>query len=245
MVMIKWMLLMAAIGGTCSLKAQFNDSTHYYVKYATTGIVNRTNDARSFVLNNALNFQVSKQKLALYSSNTWVYGRQGSNLTNNDFATAFNADYGRKVQKLYYWALASFTASYSLKINYQVQAGAGIGYHFIKKDHAGLELSDGPLYETSDLELANDVHERYQTVRNSLRLKYHWYINNLVKWEGMHFWQPSLEAIDDYILRSTNSLSIKLRSWLSLSTALTYNRLSRTNRENLLVTFGLTAEKYF
>jgi len=225
--------------------AQFNDSTHYHVKFATTGIINRTNDAKSFVLNNVLGFQVNKEKLTINSSNAWIYGRQGSRLTNNDFSTALNVDYLKNRQRLYYWGLVTFTTSYSLKINHQLQAGAGIGYNFLNKEQAELVVSDGLLYETSDLTLPQRGDDQYQTVRNSLRIKYRWTINNLVMLEGVHFWQPSLERLDDYIIRSNSSLSIKLRKWLSLTTALTYNKLSRTGRENLLVNFGLSAEKYF
>ncbi|WP_315816647.1 DUF481 domain-containing protein [Paraflavitalea speifideaquila] len=227
------------------LCAQFDDSTHYYVKFTTTGIINRTNDARSFILNNGLGFQVNKEKLTINSSNTWIYGRQGSRLTNNDFSTALNMDYLKNNQRLYYWGLITFTSSYSLKINHQLQAGAGIGYNFINKENAELVVSNGLLYETNNLELAQRGHDQYQTVRNSLRIKYKWVINHQVVFEGMHFWQPSLERFDDYIIRSNSALSIKLRKWLSLTTALTYNKLSRTNRENLLVNFGLSAEKYF
>lgn len=226
-------------------RSQFNDSTFYYVKYATTGIINKTNDARSFVLNNVLGFQVNKEKFNLNSSSAWIYGRQGSTLTNNDFSTALNLDYLKNRQRLYYWALATFTSSYSLKINYQFQAGGGVGYNFINKEGAELVVSDGLLYETNDLQLPSGEQDIYQTIRNSLRIKYKWDINQLVMLEGMHFWQPSLQRFDDYIIRSVSSLSVKLRSWLSLTAALTYNKLSRTNRENLLVNFGFTAEKYF
>lgn len=243
---MKKMFVFIALFSRCySLQAQFNDSTHYYLKYATTGIINRTNDARSFVLNNALAFQVNKKKLTVNSSNAWIYGMQDGALTNNDFSTALNADYLRNVRKLYYWALTSYTTSFSLKMRYQFQAGAGVGYNIIRRENAELEVSDGFLYESSDLKLENDVRDIYQTVRNSLRIKYRWDINKLVVLEAMHFWQPSLMRIDDYIIRSSNSLSVKLRKWLSLTTSLTYNKLSRTNRENLLLNFGVTAEKYF
>ncbi|AXY75270.1 DUF481 domain-containing protein [Paraflavitalea soli] len=243
---MKRMIIVALVLLVCGYAdAQFNDSTHYHLKYTTAGIINRTNDARSFVLNNVLGFQVNKEKLTINSSNAWVYGRQGSRLTNNDFSTALNIDYLKNRQRLYYWGLVTFTTSYSLKINHQLQGGAGIGYNFFNKEQAELVVSDGLLYETSDLTLPQGVDDRYQTVRNSLRIKYRWAINNLVLLEGVHFWQPSLARFDDYIIRSNSALSIKLRKWLSLTTSLTFNKLSRTNRENLLVNFGLSAEKYF
>lgn len=243
---MKRMLLVALVWMTGLMaSAQFNDSTHYHIKYSTTGIINKTNDARSFVLNNVLGFQVNKERFTLNSTNAWIYGRQGSNLTNNDFTSALNVDYLKNKQKLYYWGLLTFTSSYSLKIDYQFQAGAGLGYNFINTQKAELVVSDGLLYETSKLKLPQGTDFDHKTVRNSLRIKYKWMVTDVVVLEGLHFWQPSLERIDDYILRSTNALSIRLRKWLSLTTALTYNKLSLTNRENLLVNFGITAEKYF
>ncbi|WP_276481135.1 DUF481 domain-containing protein [Paraflavitalea pollutisoli] len=240
-------LLLVALGWMIAWQAaaQFNDSTHYHIKYSTTGIINKTNDARSFVLNNVLGFQVSKERFTLNSTNAWIYGRQGNNLTNNDFTSALNVDYLKNKQKLYYWGLLTFTSSYSLKIDHQFQAGAGLGYNFINTPKAELVVSDGLLYETSKLKLPAGTDFDHQTVRNSLRIKYKWLLTDIIQLDGLHFWQPSLERIDDYILRSTNSLSIKLRKWLSLTTALTYNKLSLTQRENLLVNFGITAEKFF
>lgn len=240
MLLVVWGCMLLAVG-----RAQFDDSTHYHVRYSTTGIINRTNDARSFVLNNALGFQVNKEKVTLNSSNAWIYGRQGSSLTNNDFSTALNLDYLKNKQRLYYWGLVTYTTSYSLKIDYQLQAGAGVGYNFINKERAELVVSDGLLYETSKLVLPQGGDFDHQTVRNSLRIKYKWLVTDIIVLDGLHFWQPSLKQLDDYILRSTSTLSVKLRKWLSLTTALTYNKLSLTNRENLLVNFGITAEKYF
>jgi hypothetical protein len=239
-----WLLaLVLAIANDAS--AQFNDSTHYHVKYSTTGIVNKTNDAKSFVLNNALGLQVNKEKYTINSNNTWVYGRQGSSLTNNDFNAVMNVDVLKNQQKLYYWGLVSFTSSYSLKIYHQFQAGAGIGYSIINDSLAELVVSDGLLYDNSDLLLPSGKRDNYNTVRNSLRIKHRWVINNLLSFEGTHFWQPSLKDISDYILLSSATLSIKLRKWLSLSSGVTYNKISRTGRENLLINFGLTAETYF
>jgi len=240
-----WLLIITGVLLGGCVMAQFNDSTHYYIKYSTTGIINRTNDARSFVLNNSLGFQINKEKVSLNNSNSWIYGRQGSRLTNNDFTSALNLDYLKNKQRWYYWGLATFTSSYSLKIDHQLQGGAGVGFNIINKEKAELVISDGLLYETSKFTLPQGDVFKHQTVRNSLRIKYKWHITDLVMLDGVHFWQPSLEALDDYIIRSYSSLSIKLRKWLSLTTAITYNKVSLTKRENLLVNFGITAEKYF
>lgn len=225
--------------------AQFNDSIHHQLKYAATGIFNKTNDGRSFVLNNAVSFTVNKKKITLNSSNAWIYGRQGADLTNNDFSSGLNFDLLKNMQRLYYWGLATFTTSYSLKINHQFQAGAGIGYNIFNRKDLELVVSDGILYETSDLQLTPQTRDEYNTFRNSFRVKYRWEIKDRLVLDGSHFWQPSLSAFDDYIIRSSTSLTLKLRKWLGITTAVNYNKLSRTRRENVLINFGLTAETFF
>lgn len=224
---------------------QFNDSVHYYARFATTGVVNRTNQSKSFVLNNALAFSVNNKAVALNSSAGWIYGQQGGKLTNNDFTTAFNVDLYKNTRKLYYWGIVNFTSSYSLNINHQFQGGGGIGYNIVNKPSIEIVVSDGLLYERSSLKVDPATNDNYQTVRNSFRLRHRWVINNIITWDGMHFWQPSLLKFDDYIIRSTSNVSIKLKKWLSLTSSVTYNKLSRTNRENLLISFGITAENYF
>ncbi|WP_240627889.1 DUF481 domain-containing protein [Terrimonas sp.] len=227
------------------LYAQFNDSVHYYSKYATTGIINKTNQNRSFVLNNVFAFSVNKKEIALNSSASWMYGKQNGSLTNNDFTTGLNVDLHKNTRKLYYWGLVNLTSSYSLNIRHQFQGGGGIGYNFVNKPNIEVVVSDGLLYERSSLKIDSVTNENYQTIRNSLRLRHRWVINNIITWDGMHFWQPSLLKFDDYIIRSTSNISIRLKKWLSFTSSLTYNKVSRTNRENLLLSFGITAETYF
>jgi hypothetical protein len=228
-----------------SSNSQFSDSVHHYVRYGLSGIINRTNDGRSFVLNNALAFNVKKTKIDYNFSNSWIYGRQNTSLLNNDFSSVLNVDILKNAHRLYYWALGSFTSSYSLKIRNQFQSGVGFGYSIIRKSNAELVISDGILYESGDLKLANGTHQVYNLFRNSLRLKYLWRISDKFELNGMHFWQPSLESLNDYIIRSSSGLSLKLNKWLSLNTTVTYNKISRTNKENLLINFGLIAERYF
>lgn len=225
--------------------SQFNDSVHHYVRYGLSGIINKTNDGRSFVLNNTLVFNIKNKKLDYNLANFWIYGRQNSSLQNNDFSSVFNVDILKNEHRLYYWGLGSFTSSYSLKIRSQFQTGAGLGYSIIKKPNSEVVISDGILYEAGDLILVNDTHAVYNTFRNSLRLKYLWRISDKFELNGMHFWQPSLDSFNDYIIRSSSGLSLKLNKWLSLNTSVIYNKISRTNKENLLINFGLIAERYF
>lgn len=236
-------MMMVAAG--CGGFAQFNDSTYYNLKYAATGTFNKTNDGRSYVFNNAASFTMNKKSITLNSTNNWIYGRQGASLLNNDFSSVLNFDINKNLQKLYYWGIATYTTSYSLKINHQFQGGAGLGYNFINRKDLELSVTDGILYETSDLVPVGQLRDRYNTFRNSFRLRYHVVLKDIIVLDGWHYWQPSLSGFDDYIIKSYNSLTLKLRKWLGVTTALNYNRLSRTNRENLLLNFGLTAETYF
>ena len=239
------LLLFFFLVNSCWLLAQFNDSTHYNLRYGATGVFNKTNDGRSYVFNNAVSFTMNKKKIALNSTNSWIYGKAGAGLTNNDFSSGLNFDVLKNLQQLYYWGLATYSTSYSLKINHQFQGGVGVGYNIFNRPDLELVVSDGILYETSDLELSPQVRDRYNTFRNSFRIKYRIVIKDLIVLDGWNFWQPSFSAFNDYIVRSSNSLTVKLRKWLGITTAFSYNRLSRTNRENLLLNFGLTAETYF
>jgi len=232
-------------GMVLQVSAQFTDSTHHHIKYTATGIINRTDAARSFVVNNVLSFNISRKNVSFNSSGAYVYGKQDGKLTNNDLIAGFNFDLFKATRKWYYWGLANYTSSYSLNINNQFQTGIGPGYNFINKGNAELVISDGILFEASDLRIDNAHRETYNTFRNSLRIKHRWVINNMLSWDGMHFWQPSLSHFDDYILKLSTGLNLRLRKWLSISSALTYNKITRTRRENLLITFGLTVENYF
>ncbi len=92
-------------------------------------------------------------------------------------------------------------------------------------------MSDGFVFETSDLTdpiIGKDI---YQTVRNSLRVKYSWSYNNTFILEGTNFYQPSMISFGDYIIRLNNKLSVKLNKWLAVNATMTYNKISRTNRK--------------
>lgn len=244
---MKWLFVIIVFFFCGQGFAQFNDSTHYYARFASTGVVNKTDGASSYVLSNAATYSIDKRKYFFTAAAGYIYGANDGGLTNNDFTSTATFDFLKKQRRLYYWALVNYDKSYSLKITNRLQAGAGLAYKFIKDSTGKQEftLSDGFLYETSNLmdsKLGKDV---YQTVRNSFRIKFHFTIKDIVVIDGNNFFQPSILDISDYAIRSTNSLSVKLYKWLSITAAQTYNRISRTDRENLLLTFGLTVDKYF
>src|SRR4051812_3235910 len=190
-----------------TVSAQFNDSINYHLRFAATGSLNRTTDGDAYLVNNGVGFNINKRKATLNTNANWVWGQLNNTLTNNDFIATADMDFLKRISKLYYWGLLNYETSYSLKTRYRFQSGAGIGYRFLDTTNSVFILSDGLLFETVDLTDATFGKEQYQTVRNSLRVKYHFLIGKIITIEGSNFWQPSLLSFKDYILKFNNSLS--------------------------------------
>lgn len=226
-------------------KAQFSDSIHHYVNYASTGIINKTNDGNSYVLTNAFRYSLNKKSIGLNSTSSWIYGAQQQGLTNNDFNSSLDFDLYKTFPHFYYWGLANYDKSYSLKINNRLQLGLGVAYNIYDRPNASVNISDGILYESSNLQINDSTNNAYRIFRNSFRLRYRFAIKDIVVLDGIHFFQNSLSDKNDYIIKSVSNLTFKIRKWLGLTTSATYNRTQQTHSENLLITFGLTAEKYF
>jgi hypothetical protein len=70
-------------------------------------------------------------------------------------------------------------------------------------------------------------------------------LHELITLDGVHFWQQSFADGEDYIFRTTNTVSFRLKKWLSLTVGLTYNKVKFTESENLLFNYGLTLENIF
>jgi hypothetical protein len=181
----------------------------------------------------------------LNSTNSWIYGEQQRRLTNNDFTSTLDFNLYKTFPHFYYWGLLNYEKSYSLKINNRLQAGLGVAYNVLDKPNAWINLSDGILYETSNLRVNDSTNKAFQIFRNSFRLRYRFVLREAIVFDGLHFLQNSLSDRNDYNIKSISNLTFKVRKWLGLTTSATYNRAQQTRRENLLITFGLTAEKYF
>lgn len=225
--------------------SQYSDSVQYHFGFASTGSINKTNDGNAYLLSNSLAFNTRQKEVSMNLNSSWVYGQNNGTLTNNDFFVTADADVSRHLHKIYYWALANYETNYSLKTIYRFQPGAGIGYTFYDSTKARLVVSDGILYETANLIDAVKGRNVYTTFRNSLRVKYHVEINKFIVLDGSNFWQPSLKNFSDYIFKLNNTLSFKLNKLVSLTAAATYNKISATQSENLLLTFGITLDRYF
>ncbi|MDT3404861.1 DUF481 domain-containing protein [Mucilaginibacter terrae] len=226
-------------------RAQFNDTTNYHVVFNGTGTANRAPEGNTYLLNNGLRFEMKKESIALNATNTWVYGKSNGALTNNDYSSSVDFNLYKAIPHAYYWGLANYNTSYSLKINNQLLAGGGIAYSILDKPNAYLNLSDGILYDLSDINTSDTTRELYYTYRNSLRLQMHFVFNNLITIDSGNFWQPSLTRKNDHIIRTNFALGFKITNWLALNSSLTYNRITRTKAENTLLTYGLKLEKFF
>jgi hypothetical protein len=248
MKIVQCALLIATCLGTNQLAGfcQFSDTVNYYVNLSGTGNINRTSTGTSYILYNDLRFQVDKKKYSINSMASYVYGSDPTSKTNDDLLAMLNLDILKGIKKFYYWALTVYEKSYSLKVDSRLQAGAGVGYIFVNNAKANLEISDGFLFETSDLGVP-DYHgeSSYQTVRNSLRVKYRFIIKKIFHIDGVDFFQPSVSDGKDYILKLNSNFSVRLNKWLSLTASFNYNRQNITSSENLLLSYGVTVEKYF
>lgn len=243
--MFKFILLLSGIFWCSAAAAQFNDSTHYHTSYASTGSVNKTNDGSSYLLNNAFKFNIKNKHTTLNFNNGWVYGRSNGALTNNDFSSSLDFNINTKAAHFYYWGLANYNTSVSLKINDQLLTGLGSAYTIIDNKNAMLNLSDGILYDLSNLYLSDTQSDVYSTFRNSFRLNYRFTIYKVLVIDGNNFIQNSLKTKSDYIIRTNTNLSLKIRKWIAFTTSINYNRQNRTRSENTLLNYGLTIEKYF
>jgi len=225
--------------------AQFTDSTNYVVNYSSTGSLNNTNDGKSYLLNNGLKFGVRKKSVSLNFNNKWIYGKQNRQLTNNDFSSSLDFNLYKTLPHFFYWGLVNYNTSKSLKVNNQLLAGAGIAYSIYDREDAYLNISDGILFDSSDLTLDNEIRDVYHTYRNSLRLSFRFVISKLIIVNSSSYFQSSLSNGSDYIMKSDSSLSFKVNKWLSLTTAFNFNRVARTDRQNSLLSYGLSFERYF
>jgi hypothetical protein len=231
--------------GCCAKSyGQYSDSVHHYIGIVSTGTLNKTSQTEAFVLNNSLKLGLRKKSIAANISSSWLYGKQQTKQTNNDFVATADFNLYKTFPRFYYWGLGNYTSSYSLKIIDQYQCGAGAACNVLDKKNMWLNVSNGLIYENSNILLA-DTLNRYDTWRNSLRLSFKFVIQKSITVSTTSFYQNSLSDRADYIVRSNASMNIKVLKWLSMSATYTFNKVSRTNRENTILNYGLTIDKYF
>src|SRR5206468_9780802 len=144
------------------------------------GSINKANTGSSYLLNNGLVYEIKKKSIVFNSTNTWIYGQSNHSLTNNDYSSFLNFNLYKTFPYFYYWGLANYNTSFSLKINNQLLAGVGIAYDFVNTKNTYLNLSDGVLYDKSDLYLSDNTRDVYHTYRNSFRLQFKFVIKDML-----------------------------------------------------------------
>lgn len=225
--------------------AQFSDSVAYYINATSTGSINKADGNSAYLLNNSARLNVRKKSVSLNFGNSWLYGRQNEGITNNDFSTSLDFNLYKTLPHFFYWGLANYNTSYSLRINNQLLAGGGVAYNVYDRENAHLNLSNGLLFDASDIVTIDDSREVYETLRNSFRIVFRFTINELITLSGTNFIQNSLKNSDDYNIRLSDNISFKLLRGLNLTANFTYNRINRTKSENMLLSYGLAYERYF
>lgn len=244
--MIKIVFLLLSVFVSAVTMAQFNDSTFHYINFTGSGSLNKTTDGTSYMFNNGAKFGYEKKKFALNSGVNWIYGEDQVKRTNNDYAAFVDIDVLKSHKPIYFWALANFEKSLSLKLLNRFQTGLGVGYQFKIAADKIIILSDGILYENSSLtDLDQYGRSHYQTYRNSFRLKYSFTFNDRFKISGNNFLQNSLSDKTDYIIRLNNSVALKLIGALSFVSSVSYNKLNLNGNENFLFNYGLSFERFF
>lgn len=225
--------------------AQFTDSTTKFLKITSGGSINKTKDGTHYLLNNNTQFSVKKKRTTFNSSGTWIYGKSPEKLTNNDFSLNSNINLYRHFSEFYYWGLVHYTTSYSLDIKSQGQAGIGVAYNFLNKKNIWLNVSNGFIGELSRIIEGDSAIINYQTIRNSLRVQFMYQLNERLVFKTGSYFQPSLKYLSDHIISNDTELSYILWKGLQLNTRLLYNKISRTNKENFIFTYGLGYSVYF
>ena len=243
--MLKFSSVLILIFVTASCSAQFTDSSKYYIGYAGTGIINKTEKSKSYVFKNGVQGNANGKHLSLSSTFSWVYGQINEALSNNDFEALVDLNYKPDSSKLVYWVLGMFDKSYSLKINRRYQFGGGLSYDIVRNSQNRINISNGLIYECGDVTLASGLEDLHQTWRNSFRLKYVFRIKDILSITGTHFLQNSLAGWSDYNIKSASAFTLKIYKWVGFTTVLNYNKVNRLKTENMLVTIGLTVQKYF
>lgn len=224
--------------------AQFNDSLHYYTGITSTGTYNQTNTNRTFLLNNVLRFGVRQKRYSFNSMQKYLYGRQGIKIVNADFTSVWDFNLYSRYSRLYYWGLMTYNSISSLRINSQLQTGLGVAVDIIDSKRMQFNVSDGLLYDFNDIQLQDTVKDVYQTVRNSFRVQFKMNFGNL-SLRASGILQNSFEYRKDYIIKTDFTLAYRFRKWLSFTMQSNYNKMNRTNKETLFITYGLNFERYF
>lgn len=66
---------------------QAQDSISHYIYGGASGTFTKTNDQKSFVVNNIIKFTASRKRLSCQTSLNWIYGKQSNTKINGDISS--------------------------------------------------------------------------------------------------------------------------------------------------------------
>lgn len=245
--MKKGLLTILALTGSMIYGYSQEDSTRHHLKAVLNGSLNKVADGSIYMLNNTLNYSYRHEKIVFNARTGFVYGESLDKLTNRDYQAGadFNIYWNAK-KKWYSWGLTNALSSYSLNIDHQFQGGVGVALNVLDEKAYYLNISDGIIYEQSAIINKEGNPENYSTFRNSLRLNFGISLkDDKLVFRSNNFWQPSFTIKNDYIITSKTDLNIKIYKWIEFNTSLTYNKISRTEKENFLWTYGIVFSRKF
>jgi hypothetical protein len=242
--MLKGTLTLAITILCFSSFAQFNDSTRYYLGYSLTGSYNKNHLNTSFVLSNSLQFKHKAEDL-LYNLNLrHVLGKQQYRTVNNDFTGLFDVNRFLFFPGFYTWGLASYSSLFSVNVDHQVQIGAGIAYNLVNKKRFKLNLSDGIIYDFSQIRVSDSIPLTYGTYRNSVRLQVKLFVKEFFTLQSAVYVQHSLKTSHDMIIRGEGELILHLSDVIKGNMKVQYNQFSLTEQKSLFITWGILLNKY-
>jgi hypothetical protein len=233
--------------GFCTAFAAPSDTLQYKLGLANTGILNHTRLTNAYTLSNTLRFGVKGRKTELDAGANYTYGVTDNELVNNDVTANLSGNrYVFADRRFYIWGLGAYESSYSLGVASRTQTGIGIAWSPIDSPRAYVNFSEGVLVENSNIKQPDNSTSTQQTLRNSFRFRFRFAsANAAVVFEGTNSIQNSFEDFNDYLLRFNNSLTIKVYKGVGLTAAAAYNKVTATNRENLLLTLGFKVDYVF
>lgn len=212
----------------------------YHLELSAGGNYSTTTPSKeSIMFHHQVGLGLEKKKLELNTKATWIYELQNRSLTKNDFNFTLDFNYYLQENKKFYtWGLNNYQSAYSLKIRSQYQAGVGLAYELINTNHFFLRISDGVLWEASNIikmeELIN-----YATWRNSLRIQFKYGYKDLIHFNYIGYWQPSLMDFQDQQIKMTASLNIKIWKQLDFKIEGQYNLVTATHQSSTLLVYGV------
>lgn len=230
------------------------DIKHHKVNIAATGSLNKTTNDVINVYNTNIRYGYTIDNAEFNASAKWIYGSKTAGLSNNDVIVTVDGNrYHKRIKKFNAWVLGSFTSSYSLNIFSQFQAGAGLAYKitFLENekeateksrkytDALSLRMSNGIIYEQSNVINAESKQELYNVFRNSLRVQLQAQAWDKVELSGTFYWQPALNNLRDRNIIADITLGFKIANNIRFDTRFGYNYISRTAKENLTLTYGI------